>query len=68
MFVPSTIYVENEELKQNQSKSVSLSTILSNLYTTKLILQTKQKIRIDLSKVTSENTRAVLLAPLRHID
>ena len=37
-------------------KKNSLST---NLYAIKLILQLKQKIGIDLPKVTTENTRAV---------
>ena len=35
-----------------------LRTSLTNLYATKSVLQSKQKIRIDLSKVTSKDIRA----------
>ena len=51
MTVPNAIQIAN-------GKKASLSTSLTNLYATKLILQWKKKKRIDLSKVTSENTRA----------
>ena len=63
--VPNTIQVENgkqeannRELKAKTYKKDSLSTSLTNLCGTKLILQSKQKIRIDRSKVSGENTKA----------
>ena len=57
MTIPNTIQIANgkQEAKLKRKKN-SLST---NLYAIKLILQLKQKIGIDLPKVTSENTRAV---------
>ena len=48
----------NRELKAKTYKKASLNVSLTNLYATKLILQSNQKTRIDLSKVTSENTKA----------
>ena len=67
--VPNTIQIENggkqeasnKEFKHTKGKTykkASLSTSLTNLYANKLSLQSKQKIRFNLSKVTSENTRA----------
>ena len=48
----------NRELKAKTYKKASLNVSLTNLYATKLILQSNRKTRIDLSKVTSENTKA----------
>ena len=48
----------NKEFKAKTYKRTSLSTSLIDLYATKLILHSNQKARIDLSKVTSENTGA----------
>ena len=65
MTVPNAIQSENRkqeannrELKAKTYKKASLNVSLTNLYATKLILQSNQKTRIDLSKVTSENTKA----------
>ena len=65
MTVPNAIQTEigkqeanNKESKAKTYKKASISTSLTNLYVIKLISQSKQKIRIDLSKVTSENTKA----------
>ena len=65
MTVPNAIQSENRkqeannrELKAKTYKKASLNVSLTNLYATKLILQLNQKTRIDLSKVTSENTKA----------
>ena len=51
---------ENWKLKHTKG---SLSISLTNLYATKLILQSKQKVRVDLSKVTCENTKATWADP-----
>ena len=63
--VPNTIQTENGkkeanngELKAKAYKKAGLTTSLTSLYATKLILQSKQNIRIDLSKFTSENINA----------
>ena len=65
MTIPNAIQSENRkqeannrELKAKTYKKASLNVSLTNLYATKLILQLNQKTRIDLSKVTSENTKA----------
>ena len=65
MTVPNAIQISNgkqmannKEFKAKTYKKASLSTSLTNLYVTKLNFAIEIKIRTDLSKVTSENTRA----------
>ena len=62
--LPNTIQIENckqeannKEFKAKTYQKASFSTSLTNIYATKLNLQSKQKIKINKSKVTSENTR-----------
>ena len=50
--------VHNKEFKAKTNKKASLSTSLTNLYVNELNFAIEKKIRIDLSKVASENTRA----------
>ena len=65
MTIPNAIQISNgkqeannKECKAKTYKKASLSTSLTNLYVTKLNFAIEIKIRTDLSKVTSENTRA----------
>ena len=67
--VPNTIQIlndkqeaNNKEFKAKTYKKASLSTSLTNLYVSKSNFAIK--IRIDLSKVTSKNTRAAWVALL----
>ena len=49
-----------QSIKYKNIKKASLSTSPTNIHAIKLFLQSKQKREIDLSKMTSENTKDVL--------
>ena len=48
----------NKKFKTKTYKKANLGTNLTNLYATKSVSHSKQKIRTDLPKVTSKDTRA----------
>ena len=50
--------IKIQSIKHQNIKKARLSTSPTNLYATKLLLQSKQKIEIELPKVTNGNTKA----------
>ena len=50
--------IKIQSIKHQNIKKARLSTSPPNLYATKLLLQSKQKIEIELPKVTNGNTKA----------